>query len=185
MDAATQLNLWRLRRSVRSMGWPAIGGIALALFAGGLFVSGVMPLQAQVAQLREQVRQLEARPASQHRHVVEHDNPDARLGAFYGELAHTRQAPDIVRRLHGYARAVGLVLERGEYRPLPHPSGKMVRYQIVLPVRGDYPRVKDFLARAMRGIPGLALEAVGFQRDDDSRALEAQLRFTVFLRAEA
>jgi hypothetical protein len=37
----------------------------------------------------------------------------------------------------------------------------------------------------MRSTPGLALDGIGFQREDDSQAIEAQLRFTVFLRADA
>ena len=178
------MTLWRLRRAVRSMGWPAIGGVALALFAAGLFVSGVMPLQAEVARLRDQVRQLEAQPAGERARTLEHEHPRAQLDAFHAGLASAGQAPEIVRRLHGHARAAGLSLERGEYRPIPDASGRLVRYQIVLPVRGSYPQVKEFLARAIRATPGLALDSVGFQREDDSQALEAQLRFTVFLRAK-
>lgn len=185
MDAATELTLWRLRRTVRTMGWPAIGGIALAVFAAGMFVSSVMPLRTEVEALSERVKHLEAQPADERAPPAEPENPGAQLAAFYDELPRTKQAPEIVRRLHGHARGVGVILERGEYRPLRDPSGKLLRYQIMLPVKGSYPQVKDFLARAMRSTPGLALDGIGFQRDNDSRALEAQLRFTVFLRADA
>lgn len=185
MDATTRLTLWRVQRAVRTMGWPAIGGVALAVFAAGLFVSSVMPLQTQVAALREQVRQLETHSVGGRSRTTETAYPDAQLDAFYGEFPRRQQAPETVRRLHAHARSAGLVLERGEYRPLPDTSGKLVRYQIQLPVRGSYPQVRDFLGRAMRSTPGLALDGIGFQREDDSQAIEAQLRFTVFLRADA
>lgn len=186
MDETTRLVFWRLGRAARTMGWPAIGGIALALFAAGFFVSNVVPLEGEVAALRERVRQLEARALDNQVKVVGPQRPDAQLLAFYEELPRARQAPEVVRRLHAHARAVGLVLESGEYRPLPDPSGKLVRYQILLPVKGGYPQVRDFLARAMRDTPGLALDGIGFQRDKgNSQALEAQLRFTVYLRAAA
>ncbi len=184
MDATIELALWRLKRTVRSMGWPAVGAIALAAFAAGLFVSSVMPLQAEIAALKERVRQLEAPAAGERATPAQAQDPSAQLAAFYGRLPPARQAPEVVRRLHALARQVGLALERGEYRPLPDPSARLVRYQILFPVRGTYPQIKDFLARALRAMPALALEGVGFQRDDDSQALEAQLRFMVFLRAD-
>ncbi len=184
MDETTKLILWRLGRAARTMGWPAIGGIALAVFAAGFFVSNIVPLQGEVAALRDRVRQLETWAPDNHAKVVGPQRPDAQLLAFYEELPRARQVPEMVRRLHAHARAGGLVLESGEYRPLPDPSGKLVRYQITLPVKGGYTQVRSFLARAMRDTPGLALDGIGFQRDkDDSQALEAQLRFTVYLRA--
>lgn len=180
MDAA--LASWRLQRVVRNMGWTAIGGVALVIFAAGFFLSNVMPLQTEVTALRERVRQLETQAAAQTQ-AAGPERPDDQLAAFYRELPFVRQAAEIVRRLHAYAHDAGLVLEQGEYRPLPHPSGKLVRYQILLPVQGGYPQVRRFLARAMRDTPGLALDGIGFQREKGgSRALETQLRLTVFLR---
>jgi Tfp pilus assembly protein PilO len=182
VDARAELTLWRVRRALRSMGWPAIGGLALAVFAAGLYLSSALPLQAQVEELHARVRQLEERVGSVPARSAQLQDPDAQLTAFYEGLPRARQAPEVVRRLHSSARQSGLVLERGDYRPLPDPSGKLLRYQIQLPVRGDYPQVKAFLARALQ-TPGLALDGIGFQREENSQALEAQLRFTVFLRA--
>ena len=93
------------------------------------------------------------------------------------------QAPDVVRELHAHAQSAGLLLERGEYLPVQEASTKLVRYQIVLPVKGSYPQVRSFLASAMRDMPELALDGIGFQREKGASAqLEVQLRFTAFLR---
>ena len=185
MDAALKLARWRLRRAVHAMGWAAIGGIALAIFAAGFVVSNVMPLQANVTALRDRVQRLETQAGTQAR-IVEPGRPDARLAAFYEQLPPAEQAPEVVRRLHAHARDVGLDLERGDYRPLPDPSGRLMRYQVLLPVKGSYPQVKRFLAQAMHDTPGLALDAISLQRDQGgSPALEVQLRFTVFMRTAA
>jgi len=165
------------------MGWPALGGLALSVFAAGFYVTNVLPLQDEVRSLSEQVGRLEARAENARSHAPQAQGQDVRLAAFYDALPRTQQAPEVVRQLHVRARAAGLTLERGEYRPVVEPSGKLVRYQIVVPVKGNYPQVKAFLGQAMRDTLGLALDGVGFQRDDDSQALEAQLRFTVFLRS--
>ena len=185
MDASLKLVRWRLQRAMHTMGWAAIGGVALAIFAAGFFVSNVMPLQAKVTALRDRVQRLETQAGNQAR-IVNPGRPDARLAAFYDQLPAAEQAPEVVRRLHSHADDAGLVLERGEYRPLPDPSGRLMRYQLVLPVRGSYPQVKRFLAQAMHDTPGLALDSISLQRDQGgSPALEVQLRFTVFMRTAA
>ena len=184
MDAALKRIRWRLQRAVHAMGWAAIGGVALAIFAAGFVASNLLPLQADVTALRDRVQRLEMRAGNQAR-IVE-ARPDARITAFYEQLPAAEQAPEVVRRLHSYARDAGLVLERGEYRPLPDPSGRLMRYQVVLPVKGSYAQVKRFLAQAMHDTPGLALDAISMQRDQGgSPALEVQLRFTVFMRSAA
>ncbi|HZF23057.1 MAG TPA: GspMb/PilO family protein [Burkholderiales bacterium] len=185
MDAALKRIRWRLQRALHAMGWAAIGGVALAILAAGFVASNLMPLQADVTALRDRVQRLELRAGNQAR-IVEVGRPDAGMTAFYEQLPAAEQAPEVVRRLHSYARDAGLVLERGEYRPLPDPSGKLMRYQVVVPVKGSYPQVKRFLTQAMHDTPGLALDAISMQRGQGgSPALEVQLRFTVFMRSAA
>ena len=185
MAAALTLVRWRLQRAVRAMGWAAVGGVALVIFALGFGLSNVMPLRAKVSALRDRVQHLETQAGNQAR-IVEPGRPDARLAAFYEQLPAAEQAPEVLRRLHSHAREVGLDLERGEYRPLPDPSGRLMRYQLVLPVKGSYSQVKRFLAQAMHDTPGLALDSISLQRDQGgSPALEVQLRFTVFMRTAA
>jgi len=186
VDAALKRARWRLRRAVAALGWAAIGGVALGLFAAGFGVFTVLPLQAEVKGLRERVQRLEAQAGTQARRIEPAQRPDAGLGAFYAQLPPAAQAPEVVRRLHARAREAGLALERGEYRPLPDASGRLLRYQLVLPVKGSYPQVKRFLAQALHDTPGLALDAIGLQRDEGAgAALEVQLRFTVFMRPAA
>ena len=185
MDTASRLVRWRLQRALRNTGWASIGGIALVIFAAGFFFSNVMPLRDVVKSQREHVKQLQMQ-AGKLAQVSVPARSDAQLAAFYAELPQAQQAPEVVRRLHARAREVGLVLERGEYRPVREASSKLVRYQIVLPVKGSYVQVRSFLVEAMRDTPGLALDGIGFQRQEgDSLALEAQLRLTIFLRAGA
>ena len=185
MDATLILARWRLQRAVHAMGWLSIGGMALAIFAAGFFLSNVVPLQAKATALRDRVQRLEAQTGNQ-APIIEAGRPDALLAAFYEQLPPVEQAREVVRRLHAQARDAGLVLERGEYRPLPDPSGRLMRYEVVLPVKGSYPRVKRFLSQAMQDTPGLALDAISLQRDrGGSQELAVQLRFTVFMRAAA
>src|SRR5258708_11618473 len=151
------------------------------MLAVGLYLATVRPLESQNRSLRYRVAELKSRADSPPRDA-EPALPESQLAAFYGQLTTAQQASELVRRLHSHATSAGLALERGEYRPLPDASGKLMRYQIVLPVKGTYPQVRRFLSGAMREVPGLALDGIAFQRETgSSAAVEAQRRFTVFL----
>ena len=182
MDRRRQINLRRLPRALRDLDRYALATIVLALLALGLYATAARPLASQAQALHDQVSGLEALAANQRRDArpVRTASP---LEIFQQQLPGVAHAPALVRQLHGLARSAGLMLERGEYRPLPDASARLVRYQIVLPVKGSYAQVRRFLAAAMRDMPGLALDGIGFQRDKLAPGqLEVQLRFTAFLR---
>src|SRR5258708_28187545 len=112
MDAALKRIRWRLRRAVHAMGWAAIGGVALAIFAAGFVASNLLPLQANVTALRDRVHRLEMRAGNQAR-IVEAARPDARVTAFYEQFPAAEQAPARVRRLPPSARHARPLLAPG------------------------------------------------------------------------
>jgi hypothetical protein len=73
-------------------------------------------------------------------------------------------------------------IEQGEFR-LSHEAGDpLLRYAMVLPVKGDYAALRRFLRDALRELPGLALEEVQLRRaDTKAAAIEAQLRLILFV----
>lgn len=175
MDAiARQALNWRLRRLARGLGWPALAGLGLALLALGITLAGIQSIEPDK---RARQDRTSAPPQQAAR---------AQLALLYARLEAPQQANQVARRLHEAARGSGLALEQGEYRTLPDASGKLIRYQIVLPVNGSYPQVRRFLDQALRQMPGLALDAVSFQRvEGEAGLLRAELRFTAFLREPA
>jgi hypothetical protein len=54
-----------------------------------------------------------------------------------------------------------------------------VRYEIMLPVSGSYPQIRDFLKRALTEIPVLSLDSISVKRSD--QALQAEMRLTLHL----
>lgn len=176
------MRFWRPWRVARDLNWFAMMTIVLTVLALGLYALAVLPLASQAQSLRGQVAELESH-AGNRRHYAEPVQPASQLAVFYEQLPSVAQAPEVVHQLHKHAHSAGLTLERGEYRPLPDASAKLVRYQIVLPVTGSYLRVRQFLADTMREMPELSLDGIGFQRDKGaSDQLRVQLRLTAFLR---
>lgn len=173
---------WRLRRLARGLNGPLLLAFGIATFGTVFYFSTLAPLLGEREQLRAQLAErIELRQASPQPVEATRD-PQADLAAFYVGLAREADVPDQLRRLHRAAQAQGLRLAQSQYRPLPDPGGKLIRYQILLPARGSYPEIRRFLAQAARDVPGLALEGIRFQRRDIGEAeLEAQIRFTLFI----
>jgi len=175
---------WRVRRALYSLSWTGAVGIAALVFATGFYIATVAPLNAQIEQGRQELTALYARygrPATR----VEPATPQNELDAFYARLQTQENVAEVVRQLHRNARAAGLQFERGDYRPQRDASGKVLRYQIMLPLLGNYPKVRRFLEKSMDAEPALALDGIAFQKQNSRGRLETQVHFTLFVRGKA
>jgi len=75
-----------------------------------------------------------------------------------------------------------LVLNHGDYKLTQTKQGELSRYEIVLPVAGQYTQIRQFIANVLQLQPALALSNVKIQRDSVlSPTVEAKLVFVLFL----
>jgi hypothetical protein len=106
-----------------------------------------------------------------------------RLAAFYAALGDAGHTEQIVMRLFGAASETGVVLDKTEYKPARDNAGRFETYTIVLPVKGDYARLRRFCEKVLMTVPYAALDDMRFKRSSaNDQTVEASLRFTVFLR---
>jgi hypothetical protein len=67
------------------------------------------------------------------------------------------------------------------YRTQP-TEGRIVRYEIVLPVAGSYGQIRDFLKRAALEIPVLSIDQVTLKKEErKGAALQAEMRLTLHM----
>ena len=103
--------------------------------------------------------------------------------ALADRLPSPSEAPEGVARLFAAATHAGLSLEQGTYRPAGEQGAGLRRYQITLPVTGDYPAIRAFLAEALERQPGLALDSLALSRETFASAeVKARLGLTLYLR---
>ncbi len=170
-----------LRYGLARLGWPGSVGLALLLAAGLLHGLEVRPmrdanlnLQQRAAGLAKQVRPARATEA-------------AKPADLSVTLPGTERMPEAVARLFAAARHAGLTLQQGAYRSVGEkPAGQnpngLLRYQISLPVTGEYPAVRAFVAEALEREPSLALDGMRLAREGmDQSEVDAELRFTLYL----
>jgi hypothetical protein len=108
--------------------------------------------------------------------------PTAQLDAFYQNFPNATRLPDLLEALNRVASEHGVILEQGDYRLQPVAEDGLVRYEMTLPIRSDYPHLRGFISNLLIEWPNVSLDNVSFERKKVSdAALEAQIKLTVIL----
>jgi hypothetical protein len=177
--------LLRLRLALQRSSAGALLAGALVLVAASLWLVVLPGLSARAAQGAHAAAL--ARSAPRPAPVV---TPPAlaaqRLAAFYAALGDAGHSEQIVTRLFDAAAEAGVTLDKAEYKPAHDVAGRFDTYTVILPVKGDYASLRRFCEQVLLSIPYAALDDMRFKRSSaNDRAVEASLRFTVFLRPDA
>ena len=107
-------------------------------------------------------------------------NADAKVAALYRYLKKEESPTDWLAKLYGIGRATGLDLQSATYTT--QSSGRIERYEIVMPVAGSYQQLRDFLKRATAEIPVLSVDHMTLKRESrKDGALQAELRLTLHM----
>ncbi|MDH3320715.1 MAG: hypothetical protein OEO84_13625 [Betaproteobacteria bacterium] len=169
-----RVNAW-----LRRLGAPGVIGIGVLLACAGFWVSALQPLQAELAAQRLALERLHTRSPLQ---PVSIGGREAELRRFQNLFPPATSLTSELERLHRLARRAGLDLAQGEYRLERRPAG-LWAYRVLLPVRGSYPQLRDFVAAVLKDMPVASIDALRFERKKalDSQ-LDAQIRLTVHVR---
>ena len=185
--------LLQLRDELGPMG---LASLALLAVTAMFFSLVLKPLQERNVALESSLarnagRTAEGQPAA----------GGGKLERFYDRLG-TNEAPtDWLAKLYGIGKATGVELQSGSYRsvspaaaansatagngaerPGAGGGGRIERYEIVLPVAGSYPQLREFLKRALIEIPVLSLDQLTLKRESrDDGAVHAELKMTLHL----
>ncbi|MGE5490673.1 MAG: pilus assembly protein PilO [Actinomycetota bacterium] len=167
--------------ALEKAGKPGLAGALLLVTSLGYGLAVVLPAREHALALREQISQAKAKLARM-REAPAGAPSEGVQKAFYQSLPTQAEVPQWVERIYEKAAAEQLSLVRGEYVLAPVADTRLVRYQIFLPVKGDYVRIQHFVAAALAAVPGLGLEDLSLQRQSvgDSQ-VEALVRFSLYL----
>ena len=175
---------WRLRQWTRRLGWRGFAGLLFLGVAAAIYWGAIAPARTQIRTLQHDA--LSVRTFSRTAAEAAKSAPgyEAWLDQFYRLLPAKASAPDWLRIIFSAARAQALGLEQGEYKITVDRNGRLLAYEIGLPVRGSYVQVRKFVADVLDQIPAIALDEIVIKREtvNESR-IDASIRFTLFLNA--
>jgi hypothetical protein len=170
----------RMRDLAESLGLAGVAGIALVVFGAVAHFSFVEPARDELAALHARFdrtgrggQAMEATPAGR---------GAEQLRQFRGYFPPVGAAAGLVLRMHELAREQELALDTGEYAMSRDPELRMLRYQVQLPLKGAYPKVRRFLVRVLDEMPGAALDEVSMRRETvGSGTVETRVKLTLYL----
>jgi Tfp pilus assembly protein PilO len=174
---------WNMRRWLRILGWPGVAGLGLLVACVSLYVSAIRPAQERMQEMEDSVAFVREQMAHDGKATREKlRSPAEQLAEFYRAFPTERYSPQWLEKLIAVAEQNDLTLNEGEYKTSRDKVGRLVRYQIMLPVSGEYPQIREFLAELPAEIPIMALEDVQFERKNIADSMvEARIRLVLYL----
>lgn len=157
---------WLMRRWQSRLTWPwlLLGG--LLAFGIGFYLSVLEPTrnnlqsaQARLLALRHETHESERSPTRTAQPVAA-----SQLAEFYQFFPTQRALPDLMEKIVKVAVDNKLTPHQGEYQVAHDKTGKLMRYQVTLPVVGAYPDIRGFINGVLGQVPNASLDNVKFER---------------------
>ena len=162
-----------MKQIIDRIGFAGVG--AIGLLAAALFFSNFMvkPLEQKNLSLKE--------AATRQGRKADAGQAGEKVAAVYEYLRKEEDTTDWLAKLHGIGTATGIQMRTASYRTQP-TEGRIVRYEIVLPVTGSYGQIRDFLKRAALEIPVMSIDQVTLKKEEKKGgSLHAEMRLTLHM----
>lgn len=177
---------WYLRRFANWLSLAGVLGLALLIVAGLVYQGLVLPSQQSLQQKRQDLLEqkrlaattpiVDAKPKQTEAELVSH---------FYAQFPKGTTLPDWLKLIDKAAHDEKLALDLGDYKLTTEKKGRVTRYEIQLPVVGDYAQIRRFIASVLKQIPVAALNDITLKREtSDAPKLEANIEFVLFLKGD-
>jgi Tfp pilus assembly protein PilO len=165
------------------LGWPGAVGTALLAAALALYFSTVQPAQQSLDTARLNASSQQERIARAGRALNDAERPlDEQLAEFYRIFPSEQDSADWVGKIASIAERDGLSLLQADYKVERDKAGKLTRFQMSLPLRGEYQTIRRFLSDLRADVPIVSLEQVQFERQKVGDPLvNAKIRLVIFL----
>ena len=168
--------LWMAQNWRSYLGYSgAIGAAALLLTLAGC-VLWLQPQRTQRLQLLSELQQAH-QPAKPNAIDAK---PKLRLADFYRQFPHLNTAPDWLDQIDQKLDAHKLVLKQADYKLVRERNTPLLRYQLNLPVSGDYLAVRSFVQELQQAMPFAIVDDLLFERDAAAQAtVQARIRLSL------
>lgn len=179
--------LLRIRWQAERLGNPGKIGVGLLVFSAVFFIAAVLPRQEESGALRIKADEMQARLRSKPAEKEGEAAPKVVYGTpalkvFYAFFPNIDSTPFWIGEVVKTATQHGIELSGTDYRMEREKDIKLARYEMVLPVRGQYAQVRAFVADALRAVPAMSLADVVIKREGvESDLLDANLKFNLYL----
>lgn len=177
---------WMMRRLADWLSYAGVLGLALLMITGFSYQALVLSSQQSLLQKQQDLLAQQQLIANKPSEVVKPQQTEAELvSRFYAQFPKGTTLPDQLKVISKAAYDEKLGLEIGDYKLTTEKKGRVTRYDIQLPVVGNYAQIRRFIARVLKQIPVAALNDITLKREtSDAPKLEANIEFVLFLKGD-
>lgn len=178
---------WSKRHWLRFLGWPGMLGITILAVCPTFYFSALLPAQERLDAARQDTlslhEQIQLTASGLNGGRLQ---PEEQLAEFYRIFPSDRHSPQWLRKIFAVAQRGGVSLDQGTYEASRDKVGKLMRFQITLPVKGEYARIRKFLAVLLSEVPIVSLEHIQFERQQvGDPEVEAKIKLVLYLERES
>ena len=178
--------LWARRRWLHLFGWPGAVGAGLLSMCTALYLSTIQPAQMRLNEVHESAVSIQER-VQRAANGLNHSElaPAEQLAEFYRIFPNEKSLLPWLEKIFALAQANGIRLDQGEYKVTRDKVGKLLRFQMTLPVNSGYPQIRKYLNSLRAEIPIISMEHLQFERQkvNDSE-VEAKIKLALYLERE-
>lgn len=177
-------SLWRARLAYALGGlrWPGWVALLLLAMAGAAF-AGTMALDDLAGQ-RTQALTAARQAYSQARALPAGNAANGDVDTLLMRFDPQEELADFVAELHRRAGEYKVGIDHAEYRAQADLRGRALRYEIVLPARGSYPSLRNWLTAVLHDHRGATLLEFSVRRAGEGVGqLDAHVRLAAYLRS--
>jgi Tfp pilus assembly protein PilO len=195
--AMTKINfnycLWLSLKFFKNVGPFGLAGLTILLGCSLFYVLVALPLNAQISLEQQHLKNIQSSEIKLvNTQEIPANDMSQDIAAIKKMLPQANTLHDWLGLIDKAAFKQGLRLNRGDYKFSQIKQGKITsdqyasRYEIVLPVTGQYIQIRQFIANVLQLQPSLALSGVKIQRENTMSAnVEARLVFVLFLQGDS
>lgn len=182
----TELNqvLLQLRWQAARLGTTGKTGLGLLVVATIFFMAAVLPQDATLQTLKKQAEKLQVQSQeNQNKAAIGKEiSGDQALQIFYDFFPRIDSSPFWIRELSDIAKKRGVEINSSEYRLVLEKDSRLARYEMILPVKGQYAQIRAFMADALQAVPAMAIAGIAIRRENvASTQLEVRLEINLYL----
>lgn len=184
--SVTESPLWARRRWLHLFGWPGVVGAGLLAMCTALYLSAIQPAQMRLNEAHQSAISIQERVKLAANGLNRNElTPAEQLAEFYRIFPNEKSLLPWLEKVFALAETQGISLDQGEYKVMRDKVGKLVRFQITLPVRSSYPQIRKYLNNLRAEIPIIAMEHLQFERQKiNDPEVEAKIKLALYLERE-
>lgn len=178
--------LWARRRWLRLFGWPGLAGAGLLAVCTALYFSAIQPAQMRLNEIQQSAISIQERVKRAANGLNHNDlTPAEQLAEFYRIFPNEKNLLPWLEKIFVLAQAQGIKLDQGEYKVTRDKIGKLVRFQMTLPIKSEYPQLRKYLNALRAQIPIVSMEHLQFERQKvGNLEVEAKIKLALYLEHE-